>query len=168
MRTKNSLHKSTLCQFNTQSHYFVSCLISKWKQLPDNNMPNMNRLFHIKCKYIIYFRIGDNIPWGIVLGNGAIKGGSVFVYAVDRSGTCQPWWVDIHIVESMHSLCLCYHKNWFACTVHYGSGHCGHCFAYAVYYNYDHLDLWDSVLPPIPCYIWAQLISLYLIHPTEQ
>lgn len=51
----------------------------------------MNQLSHIKCKYTIYFRIGDNIPGGTVLENGAIKGGLVFVYAVDRSGTCQPW-----------------------------------------------------------------------------
>ena len=43
------------------------------------------------------------------------------------------------------------------------------CFVYADHYNnYEHLVSGDSMLPPGPCYLGAQLNPLNLIHLIEQ
>jgi hypothetical protein len=56
-------------------------------------------------------------------------------------------------------------KSRCLCRPYYGLGHHGHCFLCAVHYdNHNHLAFGDSVLPPGPCYHWAQLNPLHLIH----
>jgi hypothetical protein len=62
-----------------------------------------------------------------------------------------------------------HYKFHLSCAHHYGLCHYKHRFVYAVHYNnYDQLVSGDSVMPPGPCYLRAQLNPLHLIHLIEQ